>query len=748
MKFCNIALNRTFFKSPLGDLGGRFLLCLVCLLPLSSSAQSWIWYPGDYEIWLGNEMNNRRTERGAFFPHFWKMDSHYVLVEFSKKIDLSAAEEIEISVEGKFNIKLDGKLQFGMPTKFTLPAGKHSLNIKVWNQATPPAIFVKGKTVNSDASWKVTYEDKEWIDESGKASDTSATIYMDAATSDSFKSADTSPSKYKLPTEPMVAVKREKKNDGELIDFGKETFGFLTLQGLKGTGEVHIYYGESPEEAMDTKFCETLDRLSLDGSSLTDEARNVTSKPEDNYTLGNNKAFRYVYITKDAGVSYADVSMLYEYKPEVRKGSFRCNDEEVNRMWEVGAYTMQLTTREFFIDGIKRDRWTWSGDAIQSYLMNYYLFFDAETVKKTIWLLRGKDPVTSHTNTIMDYTFYWFLSIYDYYKFTGDTHFIQQVYPRMQSMMDYVLGRTNKNGMVEGQTGDWVFVDWADGYMDKHGELSYEQVLFCKSLETMALCADLAKNSVDKTKYDGLATALRSKLEPAFWDETKKALVHNRLDGKQQEQITRYSNMFAVFFNYLSPEKQQLIKKSVLMNDSVMKITTPYMRFYELEALCAMGEQKAVMKEMKDYWGGMIREGATSFWEKYNPTDKGAQHLAMYGRPYGKSLCHAWGASPIYLLGKYYLGIQPVKAGYSEFAIAPNLGGMKWMEGTVPTPKGEIKLYMNEKTIKVTATEGKGYLTFVSKSKPKASKGLVEKLEGNKYRLLIEGKEAVVVSYK
>jgi len=724
-----------------------FLLTFTAMT-LFSSAQSWIWYPGDYEIWLGNEMNNRRTERGAFFPHFWKMDSHYVLVEFSKKIDLATAEEIEISVEGKFNIKLDGKLQFGMPKKFTLPAGKHSLNIKVWNQATPPAIFVKGKTVNSDASWKVTYEDKEWIDESGKASDTSATIYMDAATSDSFKSVDTPPSKYKLPTEPMAAVKRERKNDGELIDFGKETFGFLKLQGLKGTGEVHIYYGESPEEALDTKFCETLDRLTLDASSVTDEARNVTSKPEDNYTLGNNKAFRYVYITKDAGVSYADVSMLYEYKPEVRKGSFRCNDEEVNRMWEVGAYTMQLTTREFFIDGIKRDRWTWSGDAIQSYLMNYYLFFDAETVKKTIWLLRGKDPVTSHTNTIMDYTFYWFLSIYDYYKFTGDTHFIQQVYPRMQSMMDYVLGRTNKNGMVEGQTGDWVFVDWADGYMDKHGELSYEQVLFCKSLETMALCADLAKNSADKAKYDGLATALRSKLEPAFWDETKKALVHNRLDGKQQEQITRYSNMFAVFFNYLSPEKQQLIKKSVLMNDSVMRISTPYMRFYELEALCAMGEQKAVMKEMKDYWGGMIREGATSFWEKYNPTDKGTQHLAMYGRPYGKSLCHAWGASPIYLLGKYYLGIQPVKAGYSEFAIAPNLGGMKWMEGTVPTPKGEIKLYMNEKTIKVTATEGKGYLTFVSKSKPKASKGLVEKLEGNKYRLLIEGKEAVVVSYK
>ncbi|MBV5342936.1 alpha-rhamnosidase, partial [bacterium] len=111
---------------------------------------------------------------------FWKIDSHYVLVEFSKKIDLAVPEEIEIAAEGTFNIKLDGKLQFGMPKNFTLPAGKHSLNIKVWNQATPPTIFINGKTVKSDNSWKVTYEDKEWIDESGKASDTSATIYMAA----------------------------------------------------------------------------------------------------------------------------------------------------------------------------------------------------------------------------------------------------------------------------------------------------------------------------------------------------------------------------------------------------------------------------------------------------------------------------------------------------------------------------------------------------------------------------------------
>ncbi len=706
----------------------------------------WIWYPGDYEIWLGNQMNNRRTERGAFFPPFWKTDSHYVVVEFSKQLDLAQPEEIQIAAEGRYSVKLDGKLQFGMPECFTLPAGKHNLNIKVWNQATPPAIYVKGKTVQSDATWKVTYEDKEWIDESGKASDTSATVYMDAGCWN-FCDPTCKPSEFTLTREPMKTVSKEETNGGTLYDFGRETFGYLVLEGLSGQGEVKIFYGESPEEALDLKYCETLDRIRVEEEQATDLALNITGLCGKAYTLNNSKAFRYVFVLPDAGVQITNVSMQYEYLPVDYRGTFRCNDDELNRIWDIGAYTMHLTTREFFIDGIKRDRWVWSGDAIQSYLMNYYLFFDSESVKRTIWLLRGKDPVTSHTNTIMDYTFFWFLSVYDYYMYSGDHHFVTQLYPRMQTMMEYVLGRTNANGMVEGMTGDWVFIDWADGYLDKKGEIAFEQVLFCKSLETMALCAALVGDDADKVKYKALADALRAKLEPTFWNDAKQAMVHNCLDGQQSDAVTRYANMFSVFFGYLDTDKQQQIKQSVLLNPGILKITTPYMRFYELEALCALGEQTAVMKEIKDYWGGMLREGATSFWEKYNPEESGTQHLAMYGRPYGKSLCHAWGASPIYLLGKYYLGVKPVKEGYKEFAINPVLGGLEWMKGSIPTPNGDIKVEMNENTIQVKATEGKGYLTFNSRLAPEVSIGTAEQVSEGVWRLWIDSTEEVVVNY-
>lgn len=433
----------------------------------SLGAQTWIWYPGDYEIWLGNQMNNRRTERGAFFPPFWKTDSHYVVVELSKEVDLPEAETIQLSVEGRYNVKLDGKLQFGMPEKLTIPAGKHKINIKVWNQLTPPALYVDGWTIKSDASWKVTYEDKEWIDESGKASDTSATVYMDAG-SWNFNSKTSRPSLFRLPCKPLLVVSSTSLENGILYDFGRETFGYLDFSEMRGEGKVLIYYGESKEEALDTEHCETMDILSVKDGKVTDLALcTVQPLTNDCYMMESSKAFRYVYVVCDEQISVGTVSMQYEYMPENYRGSFQCDNDLLNRIWEIGAYTMHLTTREFFIDGIKRDRWVWSGDAIQSYLMNYYLFFDSETVKRTIWQQRGKDPVTSHINTIMDYTFYWFLSVYDYYMYTGDEKFVRQLYPRMKSLMEYVLGRTDNDGMVQGMTGDWVFVDWADGYLDK-----------------------------------------------------------------------------------------------------------------------------------------------------------------------------------------------------------------------------------------------------------------------------------------
>jgi hypothetical protein len=671
---------------------------------MKTTKATWIWYPGDFEIWLGNIFNNRRTERGAMFPPFWKQDSHYVTVEFSKAFSLERDETISIAAEGQFNLALDGKLQFGMPKTFVVPKGNHKLNLKVWNQATPPALYINGETIHTDSTWLATYEDKLWIDENGNAHGSG--IYVPAAHWN-FDNIDTPPSSYHLQREerrPVSATVPNGSPSGYLYDFGRETFGYLKIKNLQGT--VRVYYGESREEALDKEHCETLDIL----SHLSPLTSHLSSK-----------AFRYVYIEKDGDATYDDVLMDYEYAPydSQHTGSFCCSDDDINRIWDVAAYTMDLTTREFFMDGIKRDRWTWSGDAIQSYLMNYYLRFDSECVKRTIRQLRGKDPVTAHVNTIMDYTFYWFKSILDYYQYTGDANFVREMWPRMVTLMDYVEGRLNADGMAEGQADDWIFVDWVDFPMHKRGTLCFEQILLMKAMETMALCAKLL--GINKSDYRVKSEELRNKIKQTFWSYEQKAYLHAIENGQLNPQITKFPNMFAILYGLAYEEQRREIMQSVMLNPKIDPITTPYMRFYELETLCIDGLHSQVLREMRDYWGGMLREGATSFWEKYVPSETGTQHLAMYGRPYGKSLCHAWGASPIYLLGKYYLGVRPTKPGYAEFVVEPHLGDLEWIKGDIPTPHGLIHVEMDRHQVKVLATEGNGTLVVAGRQIPVTS---------------------------
>ncbi len=713
------------------------ILLLLVFLSQQAFAQTtatWIWYPGDFEIWLSNQMQNRRTDRGSFFPVFWKVSSHYPLIDFHQDYNLTQPEEVTIYAEGKYNIKLDGQLFEGTPKSIRIPAGKHRINVKVFNQASPPAIYISGKTIFSDSSWLVTFEDKEWIDETGKTSDISATKWLNAG-SWNFNDVSKPPSLFKLPVTKQSAVSFTKNENARLIDFGKETFGFIKLYGIKGKGNITLYYGESKEEALSSAGAVTLDRLSFQQVAKKDSVMPLS------------KAFRYVNMIMDGTVSVDSVSMLYEYADVKEPGSFTCSDEEINKIYEVAKYTFRLNTREFFIDGIKRDRWVWSGDAYQSYLMNYYLYFDKQTVSRTLLALRGKDPVTGHINTIMDYTFYWFLGIYDYYLYTGDKTFITQFYPRMQSLMEYCLGRRNKDGLMEGLPGDWVFIDWADK-LSKKGEVSFEQLLLCRSLETMGLCADIANEKADAVKYKQYATDLKTKLFSIYWNESKQALVHSRVDGKQTDNVTRYSNMFAIFFDYFTQQQKEAVKKSVLLNNNIQKITTPYMRFYELEALCAMGEQSYVLNEMKDYWGGMLKLGATSFWEEYNPTKKGAEHLAMYGREFGKSLCHAWGASPIYLLGKYYIGVKPTSPGYATYTIEPNLGGLQWMEGRVPTPGGIIVVKCSTNEMNIATATGVGILRFKSDIKPECEQANIENRGGNLYELSIQPNKKYRINYR
>ena len=633
----------------------------------------WIWNYGDYEIFHSNRVNARRQEFGVDYPTFWKYYDVDRNVRFYTEIETEIDGNIKLFLNGKGYILVDEQ-QYGAETVISLKKGKHTLKISVVNLTGLPAAYIESDVCSTNNEWYTL--------ENGAKKQVGFDIHYDCQ--------EKNPESFPFAYEEKYPVSVQKYNDGVLYDFGKELFGFLYVSDVKASESIHVSYGESLEEAVD-----------VENSILFEDVSG-----ENRYKL-RQRAFRYIYLT---GAENANIHAELEYLPIEYKGSFRCDDEDVNKIWDVCAYTLHLNMREVLTEAIKRDRWLWGGDAYQAFKFNNYLFFDKEIVRRSTIALRGKEPFNEHINTITDYSLYWVIGLHEYYVTYGDIEFIKNIYDKAVSLMEFCEAREDDKGFIVKKNNDWIFVDWSD--IDKDGAVCAEQMLYIAANKAMAALTRLV--GADPSSYEGKYSRLIETTNKFFWKEEKGAYIDCYESGKNH--ISRHANVFAILYDVANEEQKAKIIENVLENDKITKITTPYFEGFELDVMGKIGHFDFIENVIKTYWKGMLDLGATTVWEEYNPNLSGAQHYEMYGHKYGKSLCHAWGASPIYLLGKYYLGVTPTSSGYETFEVKPYLGGFKFIDGVVPIKDGSVRVKLSKDKLSVVATKNGGTLIWAGKS--------------------------------
>lgn len=636
----------------------------------------WIWYPGDYELYHSIRLHARREEFGCEYPTFWALATPYPNVRFFKSYHADSDDVVRFVTRAKAYVMVDND-RLPVNTDLHIGAGDHNVMVVLLATDGLPSLYVDSKYLQTDESWIADHM--------------IVTVRVPVGCTPAYTDPSDDPQVFRFSYEHLDPVKAEKTEQGTLYDFGRETYALLHIEGTGEGSDVRVTYGESREEALDHEHA--LIRETLHGQS--DYVR-------------PGRAFRYVCVQ---GADKARVWAEYEYLPIEDVASFACNRKNVNKIWEICAYTLHLNSREFFLDGIKRDRWCWSGDAYQSYMANRYLYFDPEITKRTIIALLGKPPYEQHINSINDYSMYLIIGAYEYYFATGDVQFISLYFDRLLALYEFIVGRLDEQGYVCYRDGDWIFIDWSD--MDKGGPLCAEQILLWQCHKCMAeLCALVGR---DGTAFKCAADVLQKRVMRDYWREDRGAFIDCHTTGK--ENVTRHANIFAIMYGFVSQRRAQKIVRCVLENDAVKAITTPYFEFFELNALCMMGRLRTAQKKIESYWGGMVALGATSIWEQYLPEQQGIEHFGMYGMKYGCSLCHAWGGGPIYLLGRYCLGVYPTSVGYETFAVQPDRGLYRKIDGTVPLPEGHsVHVCMDAHTCTVTATREGGTLILGGKA--------------------------------
>jgi len=463
------------------------------------------------------------------------------------------------------------------------------------------------------------------------------------------------------------------KGDWVMLDFGREIHGSVQIGSGARSGQgakVHIRLGESVSEAMST----LKERGAGNDHAIRDDEILLPWYGRREF---GESGFRFVRIdnTGDKPVQLEYVRAVSLMRPMKRLGSFRCSDERLNQVFETAVHTVHLCCQDFLWDGIKRDRLVWMGDTHPETMSILSVFGDASVLPESLSYMAATTKPNAWMDTMPTYTLWWIRNLAEWYRYTGDLGYLKKYADYLAKTFDHV-----RSGMKNGEWRAGNFLDWPTNHNGPAAWSGTQALALMAARDTVYL-AEALKNET----LAGKARALAAELEKLRPDPhgAKSAAALLALSGLR------------------SPKEMYA---QVLGQKGHADVSTFY-GYYMIEAISEAGEQQRALDTVRDYWGGMLDMGATSFWEDFNlDWTKNAfriDELPVAGKKdvhgdYGEfcykgfrhSLCHGWSSGPAAWCIRRVLGIRPLGTGCKSFEVKPNLGNLQWAEGAYALPGG------------------------------------------------------------
>lgn len=479
-------------------------------------------------------------------------------------------------------------------------------------------------------------------------------------------------------------VLRTKKTDaGILVDFGAELHGGVQIMVWhtkdKKPVRLRVRFGESVSEAMADLAG---DRNATNDHAIRDQSILV---PWLGTAEIGNTGFRFVRIDladEDSFVELKAVRAVFLYRDLEYKGSFRCSDERLNRIWATGAYTVHLNMQDYLWDGIKRDRLVWIGDMHPETMSIFAVFGAHEIIPASLDLIRDETPLPKWMNGISSYSMWWVLIHNEWYRCTGDIEYLVQNREYLKGLLDQLAGYVDPNNRENLPA--HRFLDWPSS-ANKPAIHAGLHSLLAMTLEAGAELCEVLGESVTRKKCLEAVSKLRKHIpDPA--------------NSKQAAALMALAGL----------EDAARMNRQVMAIDGPRRMSTFY-GYYVLQARALAGDYEGALDCIRQYWGAMLDLGATTFWEDFDLdwTENAARidELVPEGKKdihgdfgnycykgFRHSLCHGWASGPTAWLSEHVLGIKILDPGGKSVTIEPHLGDLDWAEGTYPTARGIIKV--------------------------------------------------------
>ncbi len=330
----------------------------------------------------------------------------------------------------------------------------------------------------------------------------------------------------------------------------------------------------------------------------------------------------------------------------------------------VSLQTLRNCMHQVFEDGPKRDRRLWLGDLYLQARANYVSFNANDLVKRCLYLFAATahdDGIVSpcvferpgwHGNHKVIPSYAWLLgpTLLDYARATGDFAAAADLWPAARHQQTLFERFVDADGLFAPPAGAyWHFIDWHE----KLHPLPAEQAVAVHGLGALAtLAAELG----DETE----AAALRRRRQELV-DATRARFLDTLtglLVAGPDRQAAWASVSWATIAGVLSEaEAQRAFAALEDLGAAAVPPVTPFMQHMVVEALLACGMRDAARARVDAVCGQMLRRGADTFWEVFDPHD---ERRSPYGSHLHNSYCHAWSCTPTIFVRQ---GLLPAGSG-------------------------------------------------------------------------------------
>ena len=536
-----------------------------------------------------------------------------------------------------------------------------------------------------------------------------------------------------------------------VFDFGAEVGGVLSVNysTIGGSGSMGLAFTEAKDyiglqsDSSNGKFARGYGDFACDDGALYSD---FDSAGLHRYTMQDHEmrgGFRYLTIflitQGNTTLDVDSVTLEISFQPtwanlRAYQGYFHCNDEELNKIWYSGAYTIQTnavpvnTGRQVptlssgwanngslangtttIVDGAKRDRAVWPGDMAIAVPSAFYSVGDIEFVRTALQTMYdhqnadGSLPEAGPPLLQQDsdtYHMWTLIGTYYYMLYTNDTAFLDENWPRYERAVEYTLAKVLQPFGLLNVTGtrDWARVTQGGNNTEANVILYHTLVTGAK----LAIWQDLPTLS---NAYQIQAAHLAENIYTHLWDESANSFRDN---ATTTDLYPQDANSMALLFglaaeNAQHPSLASRISHSLTRNWTPIGASapelpnniSPFISSFEIQGHFATNHAHRALDLIRRSWGWYLNHpnGTGSTVVEGYLTNGSWAYRNYRGYAYDGSYVshsHGWSAGPTSALMNYVVGLRVTERLGSEWELEPQFGDLTDAEGGFTTKLGKF----------------------------------------------------------